>query len=143
MPLTGVWLNELNSIMIVTEHADGALTGTYRSLVGRDSHNRPLSGRTSAEEASKQMLGFAVCFQIEKPAEGYGHYSLCTWSGWARSRNITTHWLLTISLLNTKDEWSSTLVGEDTFEKVLDTADDKYLDTDEATLSQLLANARR
>jgi hypothetical protein len=60
-----------------------------------------------------------------------------------RGKNITTHWLLTISLLDTKDEWSSTLLGEDTFEKVLDTAEDKFLDTDKATLSQLLANARK
>jgi hypothetical protein len=143
MSLTGVWLNELDSIMVVTEHSDGALTGTYRSFVGRDSHKRSLAGRTSAVESGKQMLGFAVCFQIDSPAEGYGHYSLCTWSGWARGKQITTHWLLTISLLNTKDEWSSTLLGEDTFEKVLDTAEDKFLDTDKATLSQLLANARK
>lgn len=62
MSLTGVWLNELNSIMILNEDEHGTLTGKYRSLVGRDPHIRALLGRTSPEEADKQMLGFRCLF---------------------------------------------------------------------------------
>jgi len=142
MPLTGVWMNELNSIMVLEDHADGSLTGKYRSVVGRDPNIRDLTGRTSAEEQGKQMLGFAVGFQIDSPGPGYGHYSLCTWSGWARGKEITTHWLLAISMLEQKNEWSSTLIGEDTFEKVLDVADEKHLEADTKALSELLARAR-
>jgi hypothetical protein len=142
MSLTGVWLNELNSIMVLEEMPDGSLKGKYRSLVGRDPHIRDLAGRVSSDEQGKQMLGFAVCFHIDNPGPGYGHFSLCTWSGWARDQKITTHWLLAISLLNQKDEWSSTLIGEDGFEKVLDIPEEKHLLSDKEALKALLASAR-
>jgi hypothetical protein len=143
MPLTGVWVNEHKSIMVIAEDSDGGLTGTYRSLIGRDTRKRPLSGRASSEEAGKQLLGFTVCFQIENPAEGAGYHSLCTWSGWARRKEITTNWLLTTSVLDPKDEWSSTRLGQDTFERVVETANAKYLDSDEEMLNRLLADARK
>jgi hypothetical protein len=89
------------------------------------------------------MLGFAVQFQIEEPGPGYGHYSVCTWSGWAKgeapNQTITTHWLLTISRFSKEDEWSSTTTGCDTFEKVLDSPEEKYLSADRQALEQLLA----
>lgn len=53
MPLTGVWMNELNSIMVLIEGKDGSLTGKYRSIVGRDPHIRDLSGRASDIEAGR------------------------------------------------------------------------------------------
>jgi hypothetical protein len=92
------------------------------------------------------MLGFAVQFQIEEPAPGYCHYSVCAWSGWANDKGanqtITAHWLLTISRLNKEDEWSSTTTGCDTFEKVSDSPEEKYLSTDRQALEQLLAKSR-
>jgi len=139
MSLTGVWMNELNSIMVLNEHADGTLTGRYRSIVGRDSHIRDLAGKASAEEQTKQLLGFAVCFQIDQPGPGYWHSSLCTWSGWARDKNITTHWLLTVDPLKKEDEWSSTLLGEDSFEKVLDVPEERHLQAEIPALKKLLA----
>ena len=142
MSLTGVWMNELNSIMVLNEHGDGTLSGKYRSIVGRDPHIRDLSGRTSAEEQGKQMLGFAVCFQIDTPGPGYGHFSLCTWSGWERDEIITSHWLLTLSLIKKEDEWSSTLIGEDRFEKVLDVPEEKHLGAPKEALAELLTKAR-
>ena len=92
------------------------------------------------------MLGFAVQFHIEKPDLGHGHYSVCTWCGWAKNeaanQTITTHWLLTISRLGEENEWSSTTTGRDTFEKVLDSPDEKYLSADRQALEQLLAKSR-
>jgi hypothetical protein len=143
MSLTGVWMNELRSIMVVEDPGDGTLRGRYRSIVGRDPHIRELSGRTSKSEEGKQLLGFAVCFQIETPGLGSGHYSLCTWSGWARDDDrIQTHWLLTLSKLSPQDEWSSTLIGEDSFEKVLDTPKEEHLSADVGALRTLLTEAR-
>jgi Avidin family len=143
MSLTGVWLNELNSIMVLNDPGDGTLIGKYRSLVGRDPHTRDLAGRTSSVEQGKQLLGFAVCFQVDNPSQGYGHYSVCTWSGWERDGNgrqkIKTHWLLTISILDPKQEWSSTLIGEDEFEKVSDTPEEKHLTAPREALAELLA----
>jgi hypothetical protein len=92
------------------------------------------------------MLGFAVQFHIDDPGPVYGHFSLCTWSGWAKdvsdTPKIRTHWLLTLSVLSDKDEWSSTLIGEDEFEKVLDAPDERHLEADKETLRQLLSRAR-
>lgn len=142
MALTGVWLNELKSIMVLKENPDGSLSGKYRSIVGRDPHTRDLAGRTSPEEQGKQMLGFAVCFKIDNPASGYGHHSVCGWSGWARDgKTITTHWLLTVSVIKKEDEWSSTLLGEDTFTKVTDTADEELLTAELDILEKLLQKA--
>jgi hypothetical protein len=143
MPLTGVWINEHKSMMVIAEESDGILSGTFRSLVGRDTWKRPLSGRASSEEAGKQLLGFTVCFQIEDAIEGTGHHSLCAWSGWARGGEITTHWLLTTSFLDPKDEWSSVRVGQDIFERVSETAKSEYLDFDEGKLDRLLADSRK
>jgi hypothetical protein len=143
MSLTGVWLNEHKSIMVIDEHSDGSLTGMFRSLVGRDTRKRLLSGRASSEESVKQLLGFTVCFHIDNPTEASGHYSLCSWSGWARDKEITTHWLLTTSFLDPADEWSSTRVGQDRFKRVYQAANDEYIDSDEDTLSRLLAGAEK
>ena len=146
MSLTGVWMNELKSILLLDEDEDGTLTGKFRSIVGRDPHVRILTGRVSPIESGKQMLGFAVQFQIEEPGSGYGHYSVCTWCGWAGdkapSQTITTQWLLTISRLSKGDEWSSTTTGCDTFEKVLASPEEKYLSADRQALEQLLAKSR-
>ena len=146
MSLTGVWVNERRSILLLDEHEDGLLAGKFRSIVGRDPNVRILSGRTSPVEDGKQMLGFAVQFHIEKPDSGHGHYSVCTWCGWAKDKaanqTITTHWLLTISRLGKENEWSSTTTGSDTFEKVLDSPDEKYLSADRQALEQLLSKSR-
>lgn len=146
MSLTGVWVNKRRSILLLHEHEDGALAGKFRSIVGRDPSVRILTGRTSPVENGKKMLGFAVQFQIEEPGPGYGHYSVCTWSGWAKDKApnqvITTHWLLTVSRLSEEDEWSSTTTGCDTFEKVLDNPEERYLSADGQTLEQLFAKSR-
>ena len=142
MSLTGVWLNELSSIMTLVDVTDGTLKGKYRSLVGHDPHPRELAGRTSSEEQSKQLLGFSVCFQIDEPVAEHGHFSICTWSGWSRGNTITAHWILTRSLLRAEDEWSSTLLGKDCFERVLDVPDEEQLLASKGALAQLLAKAR-
>lgn len=143
MPLTGVWINKFKSVVALKEDSDGHLTGKYRSMVGRDPHVRHLDGRASPVDGEKQMLGFAVCFEVAyDPITGYGRYSLCTWSGWARDNKIIARWLLSRSVDKIEDEWSSTLVGEDRFERVSDVYQEKSVSGDQRALEELLANAR-
>jgi hypothetical protein len=70
-----VWTNELRSVMLLREAADHSLTGVFHSLVGRDSGFRSLAGRSSLWEDGKQMVGFAVSFEIGNPAEGKMYFS--------------------------------------------------------------------
>jgi hypothetical protein len=144
MSLTGVWVNERRSILLLEEHEDGALVGKFRSFVGRDPKVRILIGRTSPVENEKQMLCFAVQFQIDEPGPGYGHYSVCAWSGWATGGNqtITANWLLTVSRLSKEDEWSSTTTGCDTFKRVSESPEQKYLSADRQTLEKLLEKSK-
>jgi hypothetical protein len=140
MALTGVWVNEHKSVMVISEHSDGGFTGTFRSLVGRDTGKRALSGRSSPDEVGKHLLGFTVCFEITNPQEGTGHHSLCAWAGWVRGEEITAHWLLATSILEQKDEWSTMRTGQDRFMRVFAGANLDYLDFDEKALSGLLAD---
>ena len=132
MSLTGVWTNELRSVMLLRDEGGYGLTGVFRSLVGRDSGFRTIAGRTSSEEGGKQMLGFAVSFEIASPGEGYGHSSVCSWSGWAERdelgvHTIKTHWLLSVSLLDKGTDWAATNVGQDVFLKVSSDPDERLL----------------
>jgi hypothetical protein len=137
MSLTGVWTNELRSVMLLREDADHGLTGLFRSLVGRDSDSRTIVGRTSSEDGGKRMIGFAVCFEIATPGEGYGPFSVCSWSGWAEKDElgaelIKTHWLLTASVLQKEKQWAATRVGEDVFAKISKEPDERLLKDFEA-----------
>jgi hypothetical protein len=132
MSLTGVWTNELRSVMLLREDADHRLTGLFRSLVGRDSDSRTLVGRTSSEDGGKRMVGFAVCFEIASPGEGYGHSSVCSWSGWAEKDElgaelIKTNWLLSVSMMDKTRDWAATNVGQDVFLQVSSEPDERLL----------------
>jgi hypothetical protein len=137
MSLAGVWMNELNSMMVLNEDADKRLTGKYRSMVGRDTNVRDLSGRTSGVDGGKQMVAFAVCFEIAAPGPGEGHFSVCAWSGWsgkdgAGNYIIDAQWLLSVSVLDKQGEWAATKIGKSSFQRVLETPDEKLLTDDEA-----------
>lgn len=133
MSFTGVWTNELRSVMLLREDAEHGLTGLFKSLVGRDSACRILAGRPSSEDSGRRMVGFAVCFEIAHPGEGYGHFSVCSWSGWGDTDElgaevIKTHWLLSVSLLEKTRDWAATNVGQDTFVKVSSEPDEHLLE---------------
>jgi hypothetical protein len=118
--------------MLLREDADHGLTGLFRSLVGRDSDSRTLVGRTSSEDGGKRMVGFAVCFEIASPGEGYGHSSVCSWSGWAEKDElgaelIKTNWLLSVSMMDKTRDWAATNVGQDVFLKVSSEPDERLL----------------
>jgi hypothetical protein len=100
-----------------------------------------LSGRTSKAEGENQMVAFATCFELAEPRPGEGHFSACAWSGWlennaAGDQTIRAHWLLSVESLDTKDRWSATKIGESTFHKISETADEHLL-SDDAALGSL------
>jgi avidin family protein len=125
--VTGVWINQRGSIVALREEPSGQIMGKYRSVVGRDLQARDLAGRVSQPDGNKQMLGFTVCFRTDNPLPQFGRDSICTWSGWVREKKIMTRWLLTRSMSHPEDEWSSTVVGNDEFDKISDMYDEKHL----------------
>lgn len=116
--LSGVWFNELGSIMTLTADAKGGLTGTYNSAVGEAEDNYVLAGRFDTEPPQDEglSLGWAVSYRNNKENAN----STATWSGqyFAADGNvperILTQWLLTSST-TTASVWDSTLLGHDTF----------------------------
>jgi hypothetical protein len=130
--MTGVWTNELRSVMLLREDSEHELTGIFRSIVGRDPGFRTLAGRISSEDGGRRMVGFAVTFEIATPGEGYGRFSVCAWSGWAEKDEfgaelLKTHWLLSVSLLDKNKDWAATNVGQDVFVKVSSDPDERLL----------------
>ena len=142
MSVTGVWVNKRASAMVMREDSSGHITGKYRSVAGRDLQVRELAGRTSPLDGGKQMVGFSVCFHTDQPSSQFGRASVCTWSGWLRNRTLITRWLLTRNLSREEDEWSSTIVGQDSFEKLSDAYDEKPLTASRQELEQLLKEAK-
>lgn len=110
MPLSGDWYNELGSKM--TLQLDGEhVTGYYYTAVGDAEGIYHLAGRANRNNT---VLGFAVAWQNE-----YGDSESATsWSGEYHEADdvIVTTWLLT-SQTDEPDDWKSTLVGKDTFQR--------------------------
>jgi avidin family protein len=79
-----------------------------------------------------------ICsFEIANPTEGYGHFSVCSWSGWAEKDElgaelIKTNWLLSVSMLDKTREWAATNVGQDVFLKLSSEPDERLLNDLEA-----------
>lgn len=142
MSVTGVWVNKRASVMVLREDSSGHVTGKYHSAAGRDLQVRELAGRTCPIDGDKQMVGFSVCFHTDQPSTQFGHASVCTWSGWVRNNMLTTRWLLTRNVSREEDEWSSTIVGQDCFERLSDTYNEKHLTASRQELEQLLKGAK-
>lgn len=143
MSATGVWINKRDSMMVLREDQSGQITGKYRSVVGRDTNVREPAGRASRLDAGKQMIGFSVCFQTDDASPPFGLHSICSWSGWVRNNTMNTRWLLTRSMKQEDDEWSSTIVGQDSFERLSDVYEEKHLTASTEALEQLHKDARK
>lgn len=142
MSVTGLWMNKRGSITVLREDESGQITGKYRSVMGRDTNVRALAGRAGRPDAGKQMIGFSVCFNTDEESPQFGCYSVCSWSGWLRNGTLTTRWLLTRSMKQNDDEWSSTIVGQDSFKRLSDAYEEKHLTASRQELEQLLKEAR-
>ena len=117
--LSGTWVNELNSTMVLTQEEGGLLSGTYRTIVGNAEYWYVLVGATNLNATSNQA---AVGFTVVWNNEAYGDsHSVITWSGQYQNVDseeyIRTTWLLT-SETPVASNWASTQIGMDTFTRV-------------------------
>lgn len=107
------WYNELGSQMTLNSDSSGGLTGTYTSAVGQAQSQYPLVGRFNPS-ASLPALGWVVQWVNQYKQVN----SVTSWSGQFQMLNnvptILTTWLLT-EQTDPKDDWQSTLVGQDVF----------------------------
>ena len=111
------WKNELGSIMVLTYGSDGSLSGTYQSGAGNDDVFQ-LSGRwdTRPSQNNSYAVGWTVVWANNSKSVDLDEVT--SWSGHhvlnALTYVIKSTWLLTQDTV-IKDDWKSTLVGQDTF----------------------------
>ena len=116
MPFSGVWYNELGSMMKIYG-SGGALSGIYETAVGYASGQYTLEGRYNTSPSSGgQAMSWAVAWQ-----NAYLNSNSATgWSGQYQKNvdtgeeEIYTLWLLA-SEMESDEDWASTNVGQDTF----------------------------
>lgn len=110
MALSGDWYNELGSKMTLIVNGQD-VTGYYYTAVGDAEGIYDLAGRTNDNNT---VVGFSVAWQ-----NAYGDSESATaWSGEYHQQDdiIVTTWLLT-SQTDEPDDWKSTLVGKDIFQR--------------------------
>ena len=129
MPLDGVWYNELGSQMQLNVAADGTITGSYKTAVSESSCTQgsyTIAGRTKPAGGDVANVGWVVSWENDQSSCD----SVTAWSGEfqmigngaAQYETIKTTWLLTLET-DQKDQWKSTLVGQDIFTRDAPRAD--------------------
>ena len=115
MGLDGEWYNQLKSKMVL-KVAGADVTGEYHTEVGNADGIYPLAGRTEVGGGLPQNVGWVVSWQNDKRWTP----SVTSWSGQLHDvdgeETIVTTWLLTRET-KPKDDWQSTLVGQDVFRR--------------------------
>ncbi|MEM8530773.1 MAG: avidin/streptavidin family protein [Chloroflexota bacterium] len=113
--LSGKWYNELGS-MIEIEVVGDTITGTFTPNTDELVGVYPLTGRTDSDPSpDSQAFGFVVAWH-RGPEDNL--HSVTAWSGQYQTIDgkeaLTTQWLLTREHIP-EHNWSSTVVGHDTF----------------------------
>ncbi|KAF7297534.1 Structural origins of high-affinity biotin binding To Streptavidin [Mycena indigotica] len=116
--LSGTWINELSSVLVLHADKTGGLTGTYNSAVGTAEDEYIVTGRfdTTPPAGEGVALGWVVAWKNKK----LDAHSATGWSGqfYAGASHlqdtILTQWLLTSST-TPANNWESTNVGTDLF----------------------------
>ncbi len=122
MDVSGTWYNELGSQMVLQVNGKN-ISGTYQTKVG-DAHGiYDLTGKIDTDNDQSTAIGWVVLWNNQ-----YGSSdSVTTWSGQiqvvAGTDRIVTTWLLTTET-DKNDTWHSTLVGKDTFTRLMPTDED-------------------
>ncbi|XP_077989523.1 streptavidin-like [Glandiceps talaboti] len=108
--LTGTWINELGSRMVLRHSLCGQIRGTYTTKVGEPGDQEDVHGFSNCKN---NTFGISVSWN-----EGE---SLTSWTGqWFDGGNkLRAMWILTAE--NSPGEyWGSNLIGEDIFLKTAD-----------------------
>jgi hypothetical protein len=106
--LTGVWRNQLGSVLELRADPVGRITGSIESKVGGVEGQYPVSGFFESGGDGDGTLGFVVAWSPTG--------SVASWCGryGAASGTITAMWILT-EMGEGGNEWQATRVGYDTF----------------------------
>lgn len=112
--LSGVWRNQLGTVLRLNATADGRLEGCIESVVGGVAGAYPLTGFSQPGDRGAGVLGFVVAFG--------GTRSVTSWCGRYGSADgtISVLWILS-EQGEGANEWQATRIGHDTF--VPETAD--------------------
>lgn len=122
MPLSGIWYNELNSVMELRlnqiSNNGSVITGTYQSKVGDAGGIYSLVGISDEGTGDPTPnIGFSVSWV--NPTYGNSN-SVTSWSGQLQviggEEVITTFWLLTRET-DPVNNWKSTIIGQDVFRR--------------------------
>lgn len=122
MNLTGNWINELGSTMVIDQVANGVITGSYSTAVsstGCAQGSFTLVGSTDTDSGG-EAVAFSVCW-VNSTSQCA---SVTAWSGQAQTINgedqILVFWLLTVESPAAQD-WYATHVGQDVFTRTVPT----------------------
>lgn len=110
--LNGVWRNQLGSELVVHADTFGALTGSFRAAGGHDQAGHAVTGSYDVTASGDDCV---LAFTVRWP-EAHG---VTVWAGRFRHEDgtLVATWLMT-SDLPPEEEWRSTLIGHDVFERV-------------------------
>jgi hypothetical protein len=110
--IRGNWYNQLGSRLFVEVDGSGTLTGEYRSGTGPFAGiDYPLNGSCDPRPTACAMaLGFVVDWREVHGATAWvGHYL-------PEEDVIRTTWIIATET-NPKDDWKSTVIGHDVFQR--------------------------
>ncbi len=113
MAISGIWYNELGSIMDLRVSGN-VITGKYQTKVGGAPGIYPLTGYLNAPNPNGIAVGWTVLWNNQLGNK----QSLTSWAGQYQLSDgieeIYTFWLLVRELEHAED-WEATNVGQDTF----------------------------
>ena len=116
MDLTGTWVNELGSELVIGDLVEGTFSGSYVTRTGKYQGRFFLNGRCDYQtDAESMAIGWTVCWFNDF----VNAHSVTTWSGqlYLPTRTITALWLLTEET-SASAAWGATRVGLDSFRPV-------------------------
>jgi hypothetical protein len=113
--LTGLWHNELGSVIFLSQSQDGTLIGRYSTGVERTNGTSGTSHAaifgTAPNREPGYVFGFSVMWQDGQ--------SMTSWTGQClvcgNEEVLKTSWLLRSRVDGCVDKWKSSLIGQNTF----------------------------
>jgi len=114
--ITGVWRNSLGSRAILSQHSHGRIKGSYVTAVEIRSDSSDVTG--VLKQLSGSIHGTLVTFHVNWIE------SMTTWIGQCHVvggiERLTTQWILKESVDECNDNWMSYRIGQDTFERLIE-----------------------
>ena len=120
--LNGSWKNQRGSTLVLRADPSGSLSGNMRTTVGSQDVVASKNGFPLAGFINGSSLGFVICWSL-------GSGSVTTFSGELKtpdeldsSKDQIVTFTLTKMGLNAEEKWRNTVLTEDTFVRVVGSA---------------------